>query len=295
MISIVIPNYNSADLLQKNLPRLLEFLKKSGLEHEVIVVDDCSTDESIEILKQVQDDIKIIKNEKNLGFASTVDRGIRAAKGEIVFTLKTDSLPENSDYFKKMLEHFKNKNIFSITAALKTIESGKTEIRGAGEIYFKKGFFLHKRSQPNLTNLSNLTNSLWTDWPDGSASAFRKDLYLKLGGFDKIYDPFYWEDVDLGFRARKLGYLCVFEPKAILIHEHEEGAINRHYSKEQIKEISSRNQFLFVWKNGNLKQKLLYVLWEPYHDLVAFKNRDLIFFKAYWRAVFRYVYYHYFS
>ncbi|MBI3558940.1 hypothetical protein HY085_00960 [Candidatus Gottesmanbacteria bacterium] len=129
---------------------------------------------------------------------------------------------------------------------------------------------------------------MWTDWPDGSASAFRKDLYLKLGGFNKIYDPFYWEDTDLGWRARKAGYLCFFEPKAILIHEHEEGAINRHYSQEQIKAISLRNQFLFVWKNGNAKQLIAHC------SLLIFYFRDWSFFKAFWLAIFRYVYYYYF-
>ncbi len=282
MISIVIPNFNSEKLLAKNLPKLLDLLKKAKLKFEIIVVDDASTDESVGLIRsplanQGETFLKIIENPKNLGFASTVDAGIRAARGEIVFTLKTDSLPESPEYFRLMLKKVhplkkdepSEKQVFSVTAALKTIENGKTEIRGAGEIYFEKGFFLHRRK-----------NDTSTDWPDGSASAFRKDLYLKLGGFDKIYDPFYWEDVDLGFRTRKVGYLCFFEPKAVLIHEHESGAISRHYSPEQIKEISLRNQFIFTWKNGNLKQRLLCLFWGPYHCLIAFKNRDWVFFRA---------------
>ena len=305
MISIVIPNYNSAELLKKNLPRLVELLGKAKLDYEIIVVDDASTDDSLKRIQYLEARIKgldsqfqILTSSTNRGFASTVDAGIRAAKGEIVFTMKTDSVPEKAEYFQLMLSHFETKTsqnndrkiaepVFAVTAALKTLENGKEEIRGAGEIYFERGFFLHRRIQPNLTNLTNLPNSLRTDWPDGSASAFRKDLYLKLGGFDKIYDPFYWEDVDLGFRARKAGYEIHFEPKAILIHEHESGAISRHYTADQIKTISLRNQFIFVWKTGDWKHKLLYILWEPYHDLIAIKNHDWIFFKAYWWAVWR--------
>ncbi|MBI3558939.1 glycosyltransferase family 2 protein [Candidatus Gottesmanbacteria bacterium] len=152
MISVVIPSFNSAKLLQKNLPRLIKLLNSSKLNFEIIVVDDASTDKSVNLLRshlanQGETFLRIIENPKNLGFASTVDRGIRAARGEIVFTLKTDSLPASPDYFKLMLKHFKNKQVFSVTAALKTMENGKEEIRGAGEIYFEKGFFLHRRSQ----------------------------------------------------------------------------------------------------------------------------------------------------
>ena len=282
MISVVIPNYNSEKLLAKNLPKLLDLLKKTKLNFEIIVVDDASTDNSLSYLRNLSH-LRILKNSKNLGFASTVDRGIRAARGEIVFTLKTDCLPESPDYFRLMkdaiasLQH-DGKKVFSVTAGLKTIENGKEEIRGAGEIYFEKGFFLHRRSWSNWSNLTNLTN-FFTDWPDGSASAFNKEIYLKLGGFDKIYDPFYWEDVDLGFRAQKAGYLCVFEPKAILIHEHEEGAINRHYSPEQVKEISLRNQFIFTWKNGNATQLIAHWL------LLIFYFRDRSFLKAFFLAI----------
>lgn len=279
MISIVIPNFNGGKLLEKNLPKLFDLLKKSKLKHEVIVVDDASTDGSVELLSILSRGglVKVITKTKNTGFATTVDEGIRAAKGEIVFTLKTDALPESAEYFQLILGHFGlKKNLsFAVSAALKTIENGKEEIRGSGEIYFEKGFFLHRRGKPELRSA----------WPDGGASAFRRDLYLKLGGFDPLYNPFYWEDVDLGYRAWKAGYRIDFEPRARLRHDFESGAIAKHYTKEQVEIISQRNQFIFVWKNGDWKHLLSYCFWEPYHVAIAFKNRNWQFFEAYWQAV----------
>lgn len=272
MISIVIPNYNGSKLLEKNLPRLIGLLEKSKLKYEIIVCDDCSTDNSLSILNNLSG-VKILSSNKNLGFAGNIDRGIRAARGEIVFILKTDVLPEKNDYFQLMLDHFKDPKVFAVSAALKTVEDGKEEIRGSGEIYFEKGFFLHRRRDPSASpGISS--------WADGGAMAVRKDLYVKIGGFDPVYNPFYWEDVDLGYRAWKAGYQIDFEPKAILNHDFESGVIAQNYTKGQVKTISQRNQFVFVWKNGDIKHVALHCLWWSFHAAVALKNGNWSWFLA---------------
>ena len=116
-ISIIIPNYNGNDLFKKNLPTVL---KVKGME-EIIVVDDGSTDESVNYIKdQIRQlaekfksfnsmqgknaKLKIIENEKNLGFSSAVNRGVKEAKGEIIVLLNTDVSPE-PDFLKPLLTH----------------------------------------------------------------------------------------------------------------------------------------------------------------------------------------------
>lgn len=275
MISIIVPNFNSSHLLAKNLPELSKLLEKSKLDYEIIVTDDCSTDDSVSLIrslpvKQGETLIKIVESSKNTGFGTNVDRGIRAAKGEIIFVLNAaDALPESSDYFKIMLEDFKDPKVFSVGALKK-----ETESHGCGEIYFEKGLFMHRRG--------NYENKL-TAWADGGAQAIRKEYYEKIAGFDPLY-KFYWEDVDLGFRAWKAGYKIVFEPKAVLIHKKEEGPIARIYSERSRRIMNLRNQLIFTWKNADFKHWILYELWEPYHLLIALKNRDWDFFVAYWQA-----------
>jgi len=92
-VSIIIPNYDGAELLRRNLPKVIAGAGKRC--QEIIVVDDGSTDDSIKIMQSAywRTKLKIIKNKKNLGFASTVNRGVRAAKGEIVVLLNTDVYP----------------------------------------------------------------------------------------------------------------------------------------------------------------------------------------------------------
>lgn len=275
MISVVVPNFNCGERLAKNLPKLLELLKKSRLEYEVILVDDASTDDSLKSLFTFTRRrlVKVIINEKNEGFGMTVDRGIRAAKGEIVFVLNAiDILPENPDYFKIMLSHFKDPKVFSV-AALKRDQ----ENHGCGEIYFEKGFFLHRKGN---------FQSKFSAWADGGSQALRRDYYLKIGGFDPLY-RFYWEDTDLGYRAWKAGYEIHFEPKAVLLHQKSAGPIAKYFSEKQRRIMNLRNQFIFTWKNADVKYLLRYFLWESYHATVALKNWDWDFFRAYWQAMFQ--------
>lgn len=282
MISVVIPNYNGEVLLKKNLPRILKLLKKSKLDYELIIVDDASTDGSRSILEPFARPglANVVYRRQNGGFPVSADQGVREANGETVFILKNDVIPENVDYFKLMLEHFKDPKVFAVSSALKTVENGKEEVRGAGDIYFEKGLFKHKR-RDSSTALG------MTAWADGASSAYKKDIYLKIGGFDQVYSPGYWEDVDLGYRAWKTGYRVDFEPKAILMHDFEEGAYKKKYGGKQIRLINLRNQFIFTWKNADFLNLTKFFQWEIYNHLAAVKSGNYDFVKAYWMAMWR--------
>ena len=270
-ISIVIPNYNGENILEKNLPKVLE----SAGNAEVIVVDDASTDESLKKLNNFKTKIKVIKNEKNLGFSSTVNKGVREAKGEIVILLNTDVVPENS-FLKPLLEHFEDKKIFAVGCMDKSIEGDETILRGRGVGQWKRGFLIHSRGEVNRTD---------TLWVNGGSGAFRKSVWEKLGGFDELYNPFYWEDIDLLYRALKSGYKIVFESKSVVVHEHEKGAIKSSYSNFKVKTIAYRNQFIFVWKNAtDLNLQFSHFLWLPYYFIKAFMKGDIAFFKGFFNA-----------
>jgi GT2 family glycosyltransferase len=115
-------------------------------------------------------------------------------------------------------------------------------------------------------------------------------MFKKLGGFNTVYDPFYWEDIDLSFRAKKCGYIILFEPKSVVIHEHREGAILSKYSKKNITRISYRNQFIFVWNNATFFQLLVHIMWLPYHLFVSLV-RDRELFLAFFSALSHFISY----
>ncbi|MDO8659102.1 MAG: glycosyltransferase family 2 protein [Candidatus Parcubacteria bacterium] len=272
-ISIVIPNYNGEEILAKNLPKVFEAVDNA----EVIVVDDASTDGSLRTLNNFRSKISIIKNERNLGFSSSVNKGVREAKGEIVILLNTDVVPEKN-FLKPLLRHFEDGKIFAVGCMDKSIEDGKVILRGRGVGQWKRGFLVHSRGEINKAS---------TLWVNGGSGAFRKSVWKKLGGFDELFNPFYWEDIDLSYRALKSGYKILFEPNSVVVHEHEKGAIKSTYSNFEVKTIAYRNQFIFVWKNlTDLDLCMLHLIWLPYHFAKAVTVWDLEFFKGFLMAFF---------
>ncbi|QQG41089.1 MAG: glycosyltransferase family 2 protein [Candidatus Levyibacteriota bacterium] len=273
-VSIIIPNYNGAELLKKNLPKVMT---ASG-NAEIIVVDDCSTDNSIEILEDFP--VSVIRNEKNLGFSPTVNKGVKEASGEIVVLLNTDVSPEK-DFLIPLLDHFKDEKVFAVGCMDKSIEGSKTVLRGRGLGKWERGFLVHRRGDVDKTN---------TLWVNGGSGAFRKSIWEKLGGFNELYSPFYWEDIDISYRALKSGYGIFFEQKSIVIHEHEKGAIKNKYSQFNIKTIAYRNQFIFVWLNiTDFSLVLSHIFWLSYHFINAIRRKDSAFFLGFMKALLLFV------
>lgn len=264
-VSIVIPNYNGKKLLQKNLPAVL----RAAAHAQVIVVDDGSTDDSAVFVAKEFPGIELIKKPDNSGFAQTVNTGVKMVSGDIVVLLNTDIEPYQ-DFLKPLLSHFDNKNVFAVGCMDESVEGTTVVKRGRGVGTFKRGFLMHSRGE---------IDSNTTLWVNGGSGAFRKSIWDQLGGMDELYSPFYWEDIDISYRAQKMGYQVLFEPKSVVIHTHGAGAIKKNYTPFSVKKISYRNQFLFVWKNiTDISYSVEHFLWLPYYMLKAIVMRDGAFF-----------------
>lgn len=232
-VSIVIPNWNGAEKLKKNLPAVLEAAKYSKVG-EVIVVDDGSTDESLKVLSKYSE-VKVIKKEKNTGFSSTVNLGVQNTNCDLIVLLNTDVIPEK-EFIEKALVHFKNEKVFSVSC-----NAGG----GWSTAKFEDGYFWHGQAE-NSMDKSKPHHTLWTS---GGSGIFRKKIWESLGGFDTLFDPFYEEDVDLGYRATKRGFINIWEPESKVEHYKEPGVISTNFSKKVISQIAQRNQLIFIWKN----------------------------------------------
>lgn len=268
-ISVIIPNYNGLHLLEKNLPIVLAENKGA----QIIIVDDASEDDSVSFIKKNYSEIKVIEKKKNSGFSSTVNLGVKNAGGDLIVLLNSDVSPKK-DYLKPLLPYFADKNTFAVGMLQESYENGKIVFRGRGKGEFKRGFLIHRYGQINKND---------TLWVSGGAGIFRKSIWNELGGLEEKYDPFYWEDIDLSWRAVQKGYRIWFEKKSIVSHRQSEGAIRTKYTPSEVKVIAFRNQFLFVWLN--LREpgySLRHLLWLPYHFL---KIRNKEFFQGFIEAV----------
>ena len=279
-LSIIIPNYNGESLLKKNLPKIFDNLNdQKEYKYEVIVVDDASTDSSISYLEKLVkefENLRFFVNEKNLGFSSTVNKGVSQSRGEVIILLNSDVYPEEN-FLKPLLGHFSDEDVFAVGCLDKSIEREKVVLRGRGLGEWKKGFLIHKRGEVNKNN---------TLWVSGGSGAFRKSTWEILGGFNELYNPFYWEDIDLSYRALKSGYRVLFEPKSVVYHEHEKGAIKSKFNKNQIKAISYRNQFIFSWENAtDYSLQVSHLIFLPYHIVKALFRMDFAFFIGFLNAL----------
>ncbi len=282
-VSIIIPNYNGEKLLKKNLPEVFKAAVnyKNG-EVEIIFVDDGSIDKSttfiksqISKLKTQNFELKLLKNQKNLGFSSTVNHGAREAKGDILVLLNTDVIPEKN-FLEPLIEHFKDNDVFAVGCMDKSVEDNQVILRGRGIGKWQRGFLVHERGEVNKNN---------TLWVSGGSGAFRKSIWDKLSGLNELYNPFYYEDIDLSYRALKSGYKLLFEPDSVALHEHQKGIIRRKYSNFKVKTIAYKNQFIFVWENAtDIDIQFLHFLWLPYHFIKAVIRLDWAFFLGFFEA-----------
>lgn len=262
-ISIVIPNFNGAQLLERNLPKILDAVGDT----ETIVIDDASTDTSRDILKTQFPQVKVITRRKNEGFASTVNDGVKNASGDLILLLNSDIIPE-PDFIKYLVFHFGDPAVFAVGCLQKCKENGHIILRGRGVGKFRGGFLIHARGAVNCKDTSeDFSNTLWVS---GGAGMFRKSIWDKVGGLNTLYNPFYWEDIDLSYRALKAGYKLIFEAKSIVIHNQTQGAIRSSYSPAYVNTIAYRNQILFVWLNiTDLSFMLNHLLYLPIHLVKA--------------------------
>ena len=271
-ISVVIPNYNGSHLLKENLPAVV----KNCPNYQIIVVDDASSDESVNFLHKNFRKIIIIQLKKNKGFANAVNVGVKRTSGDLILLLNSDVSPR-ANFLQFALAHFKDSKTFAVGLADYSHENKKIVIRGKGGGSFDKGFLEH---------FAQAATSGKTLWVSGGSGLFDKRKFLELGGFDTNFAPFYWEDIDLSFRAWQMGYMCLFEPRSKVDHFHQEGAIQKSKSEFFVKTVSYKNQFLFVWKNISDPLWLIqHLTWFPYHIAKAIVTFDLAFFAGFFWAL----------
>jgi GT2 family glycosyltransferase len=250
MISIVIPNYNGFELLQKNIPSVLEackyYSRKTNNPTELIIVDDASTDDSKKYLKSLvsskrnktQLSIRTLYHKKNKGFSEAMNTGIDSCKYPIIVSLNSD-VNVTPEFLLPLSKHFSDPNVFSVKCH---------SILPDGTVESIKKVTLHRGLVQTETDPKSVSQSFPLIYSDAGSCAYDRTKLNSLGNFDTLYSPFYFEDCDLGYRALKRGWINLYEPNSIVYHEHNQSV------KKVVKKMDSnpyfiRNRELFNIKN----------------------------------------------
>ncbi len=271
-ITIIITNWNGSKLLKECLPTILEAVKFDHHHfYEVMVIDDCSSDNSLEVLAKEFPEVRAEKTPRNLGFQEANNYAVKLAESEIVMPMNNDiKLDPEALYY--LAKYFNNKDIFAVSGKVFAFDQ-TTFLYGNRGGYFQKGHF-HLYEKPPEDNSQTL-------FACGGAFMVNRQKYLKLGGFDSMYHPLYYEEIDLSYRALKRGWKIYYEPKSIVYHK-VQATITKQEKHRQISLISARNNYLFVWKNIlDRSMTLTFIFYIPlflFRDLFLFKSRFWIAF-----------------
>jgi GT2 family glycosyltransferase len=239
-LSVIIPVYRGQRHLEANLPVLLAAAqRRDGME--VIVVDDGSGDKTPEFLADRFPEVTGVALDANRGFAGACNAGARAARGEILYFLNSDARGEEG-FLDRVLEAIADPMVFSV---------GSREVGSDGDggvtvpaPFFHFGLFGHRYRRTAGMPSSPIPSF----FVSAGHAAFSREKFLLLGGFDDLYRPFYWEDVDLCYRAWRRGWRVLLHPGSRVQHAGQ-GTIGRFYTPATIQSLYWKNRFLFFWKN----------------------------------------------
>jgi GT2 family glycosyltransferase len=212
-ISIVIPNYNGSHLLKEYLPYTLAAIKNAGVNYEIIIVDDCSTDGSVEFIKSDYSFIKLIVNSEYKGFSYSYNQGITAAQFELILLLNSD-VKLSPDYFEYQWKYFTRWDTFGVMGRI--VDMKGEHIQDAARVPKFDGFKI-KTDYFYYTNKEN--DRLYTFYLSGSNALIDAAKLKQIGGFYELFSPFCYGDMELSIRAWRLNWKCYYEHKSVCRRE----------------------------------------------------------------------------
>ena len=271
-ITLIITNWNGSKLLRECLPTVLEAVRFDHHHfYKVMVIDDCSTDNSLEILADEFPEVRTEQTPQNLGFQEANNYAVKLAESKIVMPMNND-IKLDPKALHYLAQHFDNKDTFAVSGKIFAFDQ-TTFLYGNRGGYFHKGHF-HLYEKPPEDDSQTL-------FACGGAFMVNRQKYLDLGGFDSMYHPLYYEEIDLSYRALKRGWKVHYEPQSIAYHK-VQATITRQEKLRRISLISARNNYLFIWKNIlDRSMTLTFLFYIPLfllRDLFRLKSRFWIAF-----------------
>jgi GT2 family glycosyltransferase len=273
-IGVAIPAYNNPDSLRSCLQSVVQFLPDAV----IVVVDDSGNGQIAQALRSEFPAVVWKIHEQNAGFGRSATDGIFNCPADIVILLN-DDVELLTDPSPALRAAFTDPALFAATFRSQTAAGLFRE--GAKRLVWPMGFprILHNERDQR----SDRNGSLPSAYAVGGHAAYRRAQFLDLGGFDPLFDPFYWEDVDLSVRAARHGWRTIYLPTCEVRHA-DHGAIRSSFDAARIREITLRNRLLFAWRHMPVLLRPLHVLAVGFELLASALSRERVFLHAYFAA-----------
>jgi len=212
--AVVVPNWNG----KNSLGNCLDSLIGQSVDTEIIVVENGSTDGSLEYVKEKYPQVSLVINKMNLGFAGGVNSGIKKAKAngaEFIALFNNDAVADRY-WLENMVNEISKNNSLGIVTCKLTSSDGKL-IDSTGDLYTVWGLPFPRGRDEKTSDKYDLKTEIFA--ASGGASLYRTSLFDDIGYFDKDFFAYY-EDVDISFRAQLAGWKVNYVPSSLAYHDH---------------------------------------------------------------------------
>ncbi len=211
LVSIIIPVYKKVEYTKECIKTIIQTV---DLPYEIVIIDNAFTDATKEIISSFPN-VRLIGNKGNKGFAEACNQGARIARGQYLVFLENDTIPQKG-WLRELVSTAEHD--LKIGAAGSKLISPNGKLQEAGGIIWDDGtYWKYGREDNPFKPQYNYVREV--DFCSGSCLLIRKNLFECIGGFDIQFAPASYEDIDLCFSVRKMGYKVIFNPKTEIIHE----------------------------------------------------------------------------
>jgi len=209
-VSVIILNYNGKQFLQSCLQSVLN---DPYQPKEILLVDNASTDGSLEEAEPFRDRILLIRNPQNYGFPRGCNEGIKRSQGEIIVLLNIDT-EVRPGWLTELIEPFLLDSTIGITGSKLLFPEGN-RIQFAGGGMRPNGLTFHEGY--GQVDEGQYDEAREVEYITGASMAIRRNVLERLGGLDEGF-PLYFEDLDLCFRAHQQGWRVWYQPRSVVYH-----------------------------------------------------------------------------
>lgn len=261
-VSVIVLNYNG--LKNNFLPNCIASLNNQTYENiQIIVVDNFSTDTSIEYIKQTYPHITLIQNQENVGFCRGNNIGYYHAIGDYILFANNDTIFYN-DTIANLIEGIQIRDDIGMISPkiIRPVkeESDQVVLDSAG-LMLKRDFMLRDRGFGEFDR-EEFNQPTYIFAPCGAAAFYKRETLESIIEDGMVWDEnfyAYYEDGDLAWRAHRNGWKCVYYPTAVIIHYRGGSSDHNFFSKPlQFKVHTIKNRYLMIVKNASLRQIIIH-------------------------------------